>query len=397
MWTCWQTKPRSCIVMALGAVTLMCAVPALPAGAQLPERVLVEEWRLGGPDGRGPAAFSSEPSVVIDRLGRLYTRGQRDSEISVLDSAGRFVRTIGRRGQGPGEFVMISRHGFIGDTLWVSNAQNASVSIFDPNGDHLATRRVIVELAERFAAPIGISALLANDRALVIPSGALVGTHSRVDVPVLLGDREMRSRDTLFRVLRPEHLFVAGVGTFWWVPVAMPPVIDVAPDGSGLLVVDWKRDSDQVQVRRFTSDGKIRWSRMLVLPSPSMGARIRDSIIARATQMATGQIEAAKRRGTVSPNVSTRSLLERSLDLPDRYPPVTDAVLGTDGTVWLHRGGSGPTERWVVIDSIGSPIFEVVSPIRLTVQAASRGAAWGTFSDEDGFPYLVRYRVVVPK
>jgi hypothetical protein len=92
--------------MAVGA-SMGFSVPGVFAHAQLPEYVLVEERRLGGPEGQGPSAFSSEPLVVVDRRGALFTRGQRDSEIRVFDSVGTFLRTIGRRGQGPGEFSVI--------------------------------------------------------------------------------------------------------------------------------------------------------------------------------------------------------------------------------------------------------------------------------------------------
>lgn len=372
---------------------LACLVPALSVMAQQPDRVLVEEWRLGGPDGRGAAAFTSEPAVVVERRGKLYTRGSRDSHISVFDSTGTFLRTIGRRGQGPGEFFVVSGHGFVGDTLWAADARSRAISTFDANGRHLETRRVIVELAERFAGAVGVSALLSNGRAIVIPSDAPMDADGRLTVPVLIGDRQMHSRDTLLSMVRPEYLFVPRVGTFWWIPVVIPPRIDVAPDGTGILVVNWERNGEEVEVRRLNPDGRARWRRTLTLPSPMIDSRARDSIVDRAMQMAAVQVEASKRRGEVARGVSTRSLVESGLDLPDRYPPVTHAVLGVDGAVWLQRGGPGPARRWSVLDSAGTRLFDVTSSLPLTVQEATRDVVWATFSDEDGFPYLIRYRV----
>ena len=48
-------------------------------------------------------------------------RGGQDAAIVVLDAEGGFVRTIGRKGEGPGEFVVIGDMGFVGDTLWLQN------------------------------------------------------------------------------------------------------------------------------------------------------------------------------------------------------------------------------------------------------------------------------------
>lgn len=377
------TSPLALVVFGLG----------LRSHQQFPVRALVEEWRIGGPDGQGPTAFTSEPWVVVDGRGNAYTRGRGDSQLAVFDSAGRIVRSIGRRGRGPGEFTQVSEHGFVGDTLWATNWPNDALSTFTPDGRHVATRRVTFDLSERFPSPLGVTALLDDGRAILVPDGPQVGPGGRSLVPVLVGDRDMRATDTLLTMLRPTAMVVDGVGTFWIAPVPITPLIDIAPHGDGLVVVNWARDGDELDVQRLASDGRVRWRRTLTLASSPIDGRIRDSIVDRAEQMATGQIDAAKRRGTVPPGVRVRPLVESSLDLPRRWPPVKDVVLGVDGTVWLQRGNPGAPLRWVVLASDGAPLFEVSSPLPLTVREASRDFVWATFSDADGFPYLVRYRI----
>lgn len=376
----------------LSAATVLLAGLRLPQ--ELPRRSLVEDWRIGGPDGEGPTAFSSEPWVVVDRRGNAHTRGRGDSQLAVFDSAGRFVRSVGRRGQGPGEFTVISGHGFVGDTLWATNWPNAAVSTFTLDGSHLVTRRIVVELAQRFGSPIGISALVDDGRAIVIPDGAPVGEGGRRMVPVITGDRDMRVTDTLVTMLRPASMVVDGVGTFWIAPVPIPRLIDIAPDGDGLVVVNWERDGSEVEVQRLASGGRVTWQRTVSLSSTPIAGRIRDSIVNRAVEMATGQIDIARRRGAIPPGVRTRPLVESSLDLPARWPPVKDVVLGIDGSVWLQRGDPGLPNRWVVLDSGGAPAFEVSTHLPLTIREADRDAIWATFSDDDGFPYLVRYRAI---
>ncbi|HEX9728478.1 MAG TPA: hypothetical protein VGA37_08245 [Gemmatimonadales bacterium] len=66
------------------------------------------EWRLGAVEGDGPGAFGQVRALAVDRWDRLYVLDGQAQETRVFDSAGAFVRTIGREGAGghylPGTF-----------------------------------------------------------------------------------------------------------------------------------------------------------------------------------------------------------------------------------------------------------------------------------------------------
>ena len=65
---------------------------------------LKEELSIGGPDAQGDYAFGLAQDVVVDDAGSIYVLDQRNSQVKVFDASGRYLRTIGRQGQGPGEF-----------------------------------------------------------------------------------------------------------------------------------------------------------------------------------------------------------------------------------------------------------------------------------------------------
>lgn len=69
-------------------------------------------------------AFTRAPGLMVDAAGRVYVRGGQEAAVTVLDPEGSFVRTIGGKGDGPGEFVTIGATGFVGDTLWVARRQS---------------------------------------------------------------------------------------------------------------------------------------------------------------------------------------------------------------------------------------------------------------------------------
>jgi hypothetical protein len=82
----------------------------------------------------GPGRIGTVPSLVRDRRGRWYlTQEGTSAKVTVFDSGGRFLQTIGREGKGPGEFLA-PMHAAVGpgDTLYVVDA-NFRVSVFSPS------------------------------------------------------------------------------------------------------------------------------------------------------------------------------------------------------------------------------------------------------------------------
>ncbi|MDE2983167.1 MAG: 6-bladed beta-propeller [Gemmatimonadota bacterium] len=96
---------------------------AMRIGAQEPEQVPGEVTcaecvitldtvvTIGGLDGPGLNVVSMFSSVAVDRKGRILVWEGGEAEISVFDSTGRYLRTAGRRGEGPGEYRSISHIG----------------------------------------------------------------------------------------------------------------------------------------------------------------------------------------------------------------------------------------------------------------------------------------------
>jgi hypothetical protein len=64
---------------------------------------LKEDLSLGGPDAQGDYAFSQIRHFAVDDAGAIYVLDYREAHVKVFDASGRYLRTIGRPGQGPGE------------------------------------------------------------------------------------------------------------------------------------------------------------------------------------------------------------------------------------------------------------------------------------------------------
>ncbi|MFW6202351.1 MAG: 6-bladed beta-propeller [Gemmatimonadota bacterium] len=105
---------------------------------------LEEDLRLGtaAATGSEPEQFGSIRSVAADSRGWIYVLEGMAQEIRVFRPDGSFSHTIGRRGEGPGEFTFASELTITpGDTLWVLDDGMMRYSGFAPDGTFLESRR----------------------------------------------------------------------------------------------------------------------------------------------------------------------------------------------------------------------------------------------------------------
>lgn len=123
------------------ATALILITAATPATAQ--DRPLTadfpEVYRAGGLNAPDWAQFASRGPVSFDASGNLHILDPGNYRVVVIDPQGRFVKTIGRQGEGPGEFgftfrMVVWRDG----RLAVNDLQNNVIHLFGPGGafDH---------------------------------------------------------------------------------------------------------------------------------------------------------------------------------------------------------------------------------------------------------------------
>lgn len=106
---------------------------------QVPHWNLVEEWRVGGAVS-GPHSLSNVLAIRILRDGRIVVLENADQQVHVLSPRGIPLKTMGRRGKGPGEF-----NGAINlvlapdDQIIVYDWNTERLTFFSPDGNLLKT------------------------------------------------------------------------------------------------------------------------------------------------------------------------------------------------------------------------------------------------------------------
>jgi hypothetical protein len=107
---------------------------SLGAAQSMPVWRFTEEVRIGS-ENDDATGFSDIRGLLVDQKGNIWVLEFSTQEIRVFDPSGRHLRNIGRKGQGPGEFISADGMALAPDALvWVHDPRNARFSIFDQEG-----------------------------------------------------------------------------------------------------------------------------------------------------------------------------------------------------------------------------------------------------------------------
>jgi hypothetical protein len=101
---------------------------------------LSEQGRIGSAASEGADMFANIVGLEIDPLGRIWVADAQLHQIRVFGPDGTHVRSLGKRGGGPGEFEAIAGIDWgPGGNLWVADGGNARYTVFDTAGVLVAT------------------------------------------------------------------------------------------------------------------------------------------------------------------------------------------------------------------------------------------------------------------
>ncbi len=107
------------------------------------ESELIEEMRIGSLDGPAEYSFSDINSIAVSQSGAVYVDDAHPPTIREFGPDGRFVRSIGREGEGPGEFRSIAGVSVLPDdrvAFWDRGARR--ITVYRTDGELDETLRI---------------------------------------------------------------------------------------------------------------------------------------------------------------------------------------------------------------------------------------------------------------
>ncbi len=327
-----------------------------------------EEWRIVSDESSKDMLLTQVSDLVVLPDGRVVTAHSRETLLRVFDRNGKFLRTVGRRGQGPGEFTSAGSIGLLGDTLWVGDSPRYQLFdlTFTPIGQ--AGARVSGFNPGLMNGGLALARTRAGGDSQVVVlldgQGELV---RRIPVEVKDGRRRIAAS------LRGEPINLV-------VPLGAQAMMALAPGGADAVVVEpaevWGGRPGQIAIRRFTPDGRVSPPITASLPPRPLPRSVADSVFdAWAENYA---------RNGVTGDIRSKATP------PSHFPAFNTLGYFGDGLLWV--GHFDQPVRYVV-GTDGRLMYEVRLPAGLDVVYADRTRVWGTIPDADGVPMILQYRL----
>lgn len=291
--------------------------------------------------GRGYAIV--RPTALIPASsGELVVLPARAEGLVVLDSTGKFVRVIGRRGSGPGEMQMPTVLGTRGDSLWLFDRALSRLTVFDARGRFVRSIRL----------PASGVGTLHRDGTVTVHSDRVFGMNpARRDMLRLqhVGpDARASSARFPAEYFHRSLVYASGSGNVVGLqPFDDGPLLSPVLGGSGFWYVREAKGTNGppvLRVVRTDPDWKVQVSRDHRFAKLPLGQDV--------TERAVTEVLAERHR---EQDPAERRSLEQALYRPAHLPTATAIVAGVDGSVAVRREDvPGDSTRWTWFNSDGS-------------------------------------------
>jgi hypothetical protein len=370
---------------------------------------LVEELSIGVEDGAEEYMLGEIADIALGRDGSIYALDRQVPVIRHYDAQGKYIRSIGRRGEGPGEYRSVSGLAVAPDgRLLVWDTGNWRINVYSPSGDAIT----------QWLTPSGSggSSMATYARAISVDNAGRIVTRK-----VIFNAEDIRNRPTVWLRFRPdgrvldtlraphftdvpELMATSGRATVTRGVPFMPQRL-VALSPLGAFIAGYP---DRYAFEIHQPDGSVISIRRQVKPEP----------VSRS-ERANARREVEERMRQTDPTWSWNGP-----DIPDVKPFYADLQVALDGRIWVailpevstrigsttSGGGMGPSRAprprpqgppppdprpalYDVFEPDGQYLGQVQVPARVSSVVRRGDTVWAVAFGEDDVPRIKRYRI----
>ncbi len=351
---------------------------------------------IGGADATGAMEFSDIMDVVSLASGTIVVANMKTNELRYFDRTAKFLRSAGRSGQGPGEFLQLWRLSVRGDTV-VAFDFRYGPRLFAPNGELVRATANPTAPGYMLSGPIGSFAdgtyLVRAARDVADASGYEGGTAVRHLIRVA-ADGNGGTAVGLFPMFETWSNPTASPGRN---PVPFGPTLHAAVLADRYCTAY----SSSYELRCHTPIGNLT----LIVRRATQRVAVSDSA-RKAYERAIMNL-----RGEMGAPVPERLMEQRRRMLAatvyaERYPAFAALLAARSGELWVrdYRPEDGmsrgmfypaPTTptRWNVFASDGRWLSEITLPVRFTPFEIGTDYLLGVSRDEDDVERVTLWRL----
>lgn len=338
------------------------------------------------------------PTMLLSDAHHIYVLDPGAFGVHQFDERGRWLNTIGNRGEGPGEFEGPSDIGWLADTLWVADPSLNRLSLFDPHGLFLRTVRYGIVTGSEMVVPLRA---LSGNRTSSVPYVTARASGTIDSLPVLVLDADGEVQDTLaWRALgdfaaslsvRAEGAGNGGGAISISHPFDLRGFLAWDPRSRWLYVATWRwraEESTELELVRVTALGDTTTSTRL--PFERARASIQ-AVRSYAQKTHDGFPDALRSR--VSARELTHALLSQ-IERPSETP-VDRMMASEDGVLWFRRTNVDPATipiLWVAYRPDVGVLGIVELPLGHRLLATTGGLLWTVSSGELDLPTITGWR-----
>jgi anthranilate synthase component 2 len=395
-------QPWTTVVDSTGDTILVTITGEVPASLV---RTLVPELTVGSVDGEEETSFGQIGAVLPTSTRGLLVHDAQASAIRMFDSTGAFVKNVGNKGGGPGEFDHLNGLTRLPDgRLVIWDATGARLNLYDPDGAFLTTWRLPFQ---------GFFAqnLLSSDHSGRINAWAML---TRDSVDFSRGKAGIIRLDTSGKVLDSVFFPV------WREPA--PRLIARTPDGSGMSAFSfpfWPGSHSVASPVEGMVSGPGDPYRLYIT---HRAGRKPVRIDREHTPVPVSDTEREERKAQAIWGLrqTDPKWTWNVADIPASKPAYRGLTLGDDGTIWISI--SVPSEPipaaempeipanqperprittrdptvYDVFTPEGRLMGRVAMPPRTRITRMSAAGAWGVRRDSLDVEYAARFRIEPP-
>jgi hypothetical protein len=397
----WQ-KIAACLFVTLFGM----ALAALGQSTRLAEiyktgRVcLVEEVRITDSQLPKNVLFENPRGLAIAANGNVYMTDYAANHIKVFGPDGKFLRTLGHRGQGPGDLGWPESIEIVGDLIIVREVMNKRISVVKLDGTFVKSAPFSPD--DSYGRLLGLKSLRDGRLVIFVERGLAKGFSGRLpeeqDLAIELLPADLGAARVIYEKKIRASRWAKNPETNAFHRVRFPchPNICLGVDPSGRLAIG---DNTKYEIGIYDPDkGRISTFSRSFTP-----VRLEDKDKKAhfdRFQMAVF-VDNVKKILPKPPDY-----VVQLTEFPEFLPPYRGLIFDSEGNLWVH----------LYVQSRATNVFDVFSPKgefihQITVEGAPVDASftdgsvrcfsgsllWQIERDKEGFASLVKYRLTAGK